>query len=93
MEITHNTHTQTHIGININTLEDLYGVFTFFFSLPAIEVLKGSANRKPSPADLHSFQHPRVSQLVEYDIRVEPIGLLEMADSKTNFSLTLNMIT
>lgn len=43
---------------------------------PAVEVPKGSADRESSPPDLHSFQHPRVSQLIQNHIGIKLVGLL-----------------
>lgn len=49
---------------------------------PAVEVLKGSAHGESSSTDLHSFQHPRVSQLVQDHIGVKPVWLLQSANNK-----------
>lgn len=43
---------------------------------PAAEVAKGSTDRESSPTDLHSFQHPRVSQLIQNHIGIKLVGFL-----------------
>lgn len=47
---------------------------------PAVEVLKGSADRESSPADLHGLQHPRVPQLIQNHIGVKVVGVLDVAN-------------
>lgn len=43
---------------------------------PAVEVPKGSSDGESSPTDLNSFQHPRVSQLIQNHIGIKLVGLL-----------------
>lgn len=43
---------------------------------PAVEVNKCSTDRESSPTDLYSFQHPRVSQLIQNHVRIELVGIL-----------------
>lgn len=94
------THTHTHTFICLVCYFSCPTGFTFkthqlwcvqyilwVFCWPAVEVLKGSTDRKSSPANLHSFQHPRVSQLVQDHIRIKLVGLLLMTNNKTPWKL------